>query len=579
MSPERRQDLICGAVLLLIWLAVWIPRLNGPINLRWDASTYYVLGTALAEGKGYRLLNEPGEIESVQYPPLLPVIVAAHQRVMGTSDYFEVGSRLRFSYFVLSGLYLLAVYALARELLAPLYALLVGAITGLSFTFLHLSDTLYAEIPFALVSTLFLLCNRCSDQRPYAAVTGLLGAAAYFLRTAGLALLASWVAESLIRRRFRQAVIRAAISTTPVLLWQVHIWRVTESDEYQQPAYAYQRAPYYYANVTYGENSSLVDPFCPELGRTKSHDLAGRVIRNLAAIPLGLGESAWTAEVFGPFLLDELQRKFGVPLPARWRTISSRTLCGCLVAAGLLAVVGAIFVATGPEWFLALYFGLTVGMVTLTWQSQFWRYLAPLAPLTLIFLVLALLAIRRLPFRNLMWRRTAGALVMVLLAEILLVQVSVAVSLLRSLPPVSYYDAAGREQLLRLLTYESHWHSLDPAFEWVRRHATAGAVLATTVPHLAYLRTQHKAVLPPLERDTDTAGRLLDEVPVSYLVLDELRTPPISTGYAAPVIAQQPENWRLVYAAPGGGTKVYERVHRGSETDTTPPSVMHGPAG
>ena len=30
----RRQDLICGAALLLIWLAVSIPRLNGPIDLR-----------------------------------------------------------------------------------------------------------------------------------------------------------------------------------------------------------------------------------------------------------------------------------------------------------------------------------------------------------------------------------------------------------------------------------------------------------------------------------------------------------------------------------------------------------------
>ena len=47
-------------------------------------------------------------------------------------------------------------------------------------------------------------------------------------------------------------------------------------------------------------------------------------------------------------------------------------------------------------------------------------------------------------------------------------------------------------------------------------------MVATTVPHLAYLRTHHKAVLPPLERDTDTAGRLLDEVPVSYLVLTSL---------------------------------------------------------
>ena len=327
MSVERRQDLIFGAALLLIWLAVSIPRLNGPIDLRWDAGTYYVLGTALAEGKGYRLLNEPGEIEAVQYPPLLPLIVAAHQRVMGTSNYFEVGSRLRFSYFVLSGLYLLAVYALAREFLAPLYALLVGAITALSFTFLHFSDTLYAELPFALVSTLFLLCHRRSDRTLYAVLTGLLGVAAYMLRIAGLALLMSWVAESLIRRRFREAVIRAAVSAIPVLLWQAHIWRATGSDEYHHPTYAYQRAPYYYSNVTYRENSSLVDPFCPELGRTASRDLAGRVVGNLSAIPLGLGESAWAGHVFGPTLLNELHRKFGVPLPARLaKTQLSRAL-------------------------------------------------------------------------------------------------------------------------------------------------------------------------------------------------------------------------------------------------------------
>ena len=562
MSVERRQDLVCGAALLLIWVAVWIPRLNGPIDLRWDAGTYYVLGTALAEGKGYRLLNEPGEIEAVQYPPLLPLIVAAHQRVIGSSNYFEVGSRLRFSYFVLSGLYLLAAYALARELLAPLYALLVGAITALSFTFLHFSDTLYAELPFALVTTLFLLCHRRSDRTLYAVLTGLLGVAAYMLRIAGLALLVSWVAESLIRRRFRQAVIRAVVSAIPALLWHAHIWRVTGSDEYHQPIYAYQRAPYYYSNVTYRENSSLVDPFCPELGRTASSDLAGRVVRNLSAIPLGLGQSAWAGEVFGPTLLNELHRKFGVPLEARWRRLSSRALQGCLVAFGLLAMAGAVFVATGREWFLALYFGLTVGMVALTWQIQFWRYLTPLAPLTLVFLLLALLAIRRwLASRNVMWRRTAGALVMTVpLAGILLVQVSVAMYLLRGLHPVSYYDAAGQEQSLRLHLYGPSWHSLDRAFEWVRQHATAGGVVATTVPHLAYLRTRHKAVLPPLERDTETSSRLLDEVPVSYLVLDELGTPPISTGYAAPIIAQRPENWRLVYAAPGGGTKVYERV-------------------
>ena len=92
-----------------------LPRLHGPIDLRWDASTYYILGTALAEGKGYRLLNEPGNIQAVQYPPLLPLIVAIYQRIMGTSDYIPVGRALRLTYFLLSGFYLLAVYALARR--------------------------------------------------------------------------------------------------------------------------------------------------------------------------------------------------------------------------------------------------------------------------------------------------------------------------------------------------------------------------------------------------------------------------------------------------------------------------------
>src|SRR5262249_14771642 len=195
--PDRGRDRSAVATVLLLWLALWASRLHGPIDLRWDASTYYVLGTAMAEGKGYRLLNEPGEIEAVQYPPLLPAMVAAHQHALGTTDYQVVGSRLRITYFVLSGAYLLAVYALARTLLPPSLSLLATAGTGLSFySYLYPSDSLYAEIPFALVATLFLLCLR--DGRPAARVAaGLLAAMAYLVRTAGIALLAVWVADSL----------------------------------------------------------------------------------------------------------------------------------------------------------------------------------------------------------------------------------------------------------------------------------------------------------------------------------------------------------------------------------------------
>ena len=220
-------------MILLVWLAVWSPRLRGPINFRWDASTYYVLGTALAEGRGYRLLNEPGEIHAIQYPPLLPMIVAAHQLILGTNDYYKVGSALRLTYLVLSGLFLLMTYWFARKLLAPPYALFVTLVSTLCFsTLLGTSEVLYAEMPFAVVAMAFLLCQQRSDRPLFATASGVLAAVAYFLRTAGLALLVAWVADSLIRRRFRQAAVRAVLALLPVLVWQGYVWQITRSDEY-----------------------------------------------------------------------------------------------------------------------------------------------------------------------------------------------------------------------------------------------------------------------------------------------------------------------------------------------------------
>src|SRR5262249_31490017 len=148
------------------------------------------------------------------------------------------------------------------SLLTPFHALLVSTVTALSFnTFLYPSDALYAEMPFGLVSMLFVFFQQRSQRPLYGILTGVCSVLAYLLRTAGIALLVAWVGESLIRRNFRQAVIRAAVIAIPILLWQVHTWRVIKSDEYQHPAYSYQRAPYYYANVSYRENGSLKDPF------------------------------------------------------------------------------------------------------------------------------------------------------------------------------------------------------------------------------------------------------------------------------------------------------------------------------
>src|SRR4029077_6486970 len=117
---------------------------------------------------------------------------------------------------------------------------------------------------------------------------------------------------------------------------------------------------------------------------------------NVCAIPLSIAESAFFPVNFGPILLRQLHRVFGVPTSSHSRDLITRALHGSLLAAGLIAIVGAILVAMGRHWFLSLYSGVTLGLVIITpWQSQFWRYLAPVAPLMTVFVICALLAIGR----------------------------------------------------------------------------------------------------------------------------------------------------------------------------------------
>lgn len=134
--------------------------MKGPLDLRWDGGVYYVLGTSLAEGTGYRLLNEPGEIEATQYPPLYPILIATHQVVAGTNDPTRVGIWLRVTSFLTSLAFVLGSYALLRRHLPPPWSFIGAAMCALHTSTVFLSDIAFAEIPFALATFCFFLWRR-----------------------------------------------------------------------------------------------------------------------------------------------------------------------------------------------------------------------------------------------------------------------------------------------------------------------------------------------------------------------------------------------------------------------------------
>jgi hypothetical protein len=76
------------AVLVALAAGLWAPRLRGPLDLRYDAGVYYILGTSLAEGRGYRSLFT-GQLTAA-WPPAYPLVLAGLYRVAGPTPTIAV---------------------------------------------------------------------------------------------------------------------------------------------------------------------------------------------------------------------------------------------------------------------------------------------------------------------------------------------------------------------------------------------------------------------------------------------------------------------------------------------------------
>jgi len=545
LKGRPRGDVVIPVVLFAVVLITWLPRLRGPIDLRWDAGVYYVLGTSLAEGKGYKLLNEPGEIEATQYPPLLPAFIAACHLILGTSDPIVVGKWLRRVFFLISLLYIFVIYLMSKIYLPSGYAFLTTLVCLVNHQTNFLTDLCFPEIPFALTTTLFVICNRKKAGRIYPLLSALFAVASFALRTIGIALLAAWVAESLFNREFKKTLLRAAVSLMPILCWQFYISSVETGYQYQTPPYAYQRADYLYYNVSYAKNTLLIDPFSPELGYLSCNDMAVRFLGNLTEMPKSVGGAVTSTERIWTLQRKTFERIFSFPIEFPWAVDFLLIMIGCLIFGGVGLQLA------NRQWFIPFYVLLSVAAICLTpWPTQFSRYLAPLAPFLALSLFQLLFTLKEQSYSNFAgkWKYTgsvfAGSLVSLILFEQL---VTLFLVYSKWHQRVVYHDRNGQKSVYRLFFYHDPHRALDAALDWLNSRAKSGEVVASSMPHWVYLRTGLKSVMPPFERDPDKAQDLLDSVPVKYLLLDvglALET----RKYTSPVVQNFPGQWKRLYS-------------------------------
>ncbi len=567
LRSETSKERTLYAILVLLVVVLWLPRFQGPIDLRWDGGVYYVLGTSLAEGKGYRLLNEPGEIQANQYPPLFPLIIAAHQLVLGTSDPLVVGRLLRFSSFVVFLAYICAIHALMRQHLSSAFAFWGTVVALLNVHTYFLSDLCFPDMLYGFFTVGFLLMCAREARWPSSAWAGAVAIAAFALRTAGIALLVAWIGEGLVRRQWKTAFIRSLMAALPVLGWFSYVQSVEMSAAYQHPVYAYQRADYMFYNVSYAKNVSLKDPFDPALGYSTIGDRVGRFFSNVSVVPRYIGESVSSMKRVWEAEREEVSRRIGTDLGPSWIVNVPLYALGCFVLFGT-----AVLVVNG-QLLIPLCILSSVGLVCLTpWPEQFNRYLCPTVPLLALSLGTAIAWTLKQSWQYplVRWGGVLRVVAGLVVVGISLQQVAttVAVYTKRHLE-VRYHNPPGETIGYRLFFYMDSYRALDAGVDWLLAHAGSGDVIAVSMPHWVYLRTGNKVVMPPFESDPLKAQQLLESVPVTYLILDEGLAID-SQRFTKGVVERFPERWRRVYSddvTTETGERheqvfaIYERIH------------------
>jgi hypothetical protein len=543
-------------VLLALAALTWLPRLSGPLDLRYDGSVYYILGTSIAEGKGYKILSEPGEIDAVQYPPLFPVIIAAHQLLLQTSDPAIVGQWLRFSALLIFIIYIYAVFRLFRNYFSLRQAFFATLLCLFSLHVYFLSDLCFPEILFSLITILFVLFNRKPQNRTNSIGAYLSAVASYALRTIGIAVLMVWVLESLLKRQFKQAIVRLALVIIPVACWQFYITSVEKSEEYNHPSYSYQRAPYMFYNVSYTRNIALEDPFAPEKGKAR---VIQRLATNLLQFPLKLGESIVTPYYY--LWENKLLHLFGV---IKMVSLVSGVSLILIYILALAAITGLILQLLKRQFIIPLYVFSCFGAICLTpFLQQYYRYIMPVTPFLVLSLFLCLFAVQKAAARNLSlkWAFLSRYLVRGPVLIILLLQVITLIYVYRvELEPVKYSDKNDHVVKQRLFFDVPSFNSYNLCVNYLNQHAQPNDVAASGMPHWIYLQTGLKVVMPPFEINPNQAQQQMDSVPVKYLIVgkDVIN----SDRYTLPVVERFTEKWKKVFSAPESDWTVYERYNR-----------------
>ena len=345
MTFLRTRWLAAALVLLALTPAAylaWTSRDVPHLGYFQDDGLYLIGAKSLVEGSGYRILSLPGQPYQTKYPPLYPLLLSATWLAV---PHFPANVPLAL---LLTWLWLPVLIALSavyfRSLgFGAMRVTALCAVLALTPVLAFLSSSLMAEVMFsALLLAALLTAERAGGNGAHPAlalVAGLIAAAAFLTKTAGLPLLATVPALFLWRRQFSRAALFVAGMLPAVAGWM--LWSKAHT-----PAGG-DLATLYYTNYVGFYRAT-----------TTRHDLLALLTTNAEAYLRGLGGLVVlnTGDGFGAKLFTRIL--------------------------ALVAIAGAARLARGRGVTHFHLFGAAYSMMLIGWNyGPNERFLLPLLPL------------------------------------------------------------------------------------------------------------------------------------------------------------------------------------------------------
>lgn len=514
------------AIISIACLSAYTKTFDYKPDLNGDNISYYALGHALADGKGYTSIMGIAETPHNHYPPGYPFIVSLAVRagagIIGVK-------MLNGVFFFLSCLIL---YHLFYRTTKNVYiTFFVTLLVALNASLLRSATTMMSEIPFLFFSSLalllfsFLLERKKCDRRYLLLLLGTAACAvaAYYIRTVGIALVLALVATL------------AALLVASVWQNRKSAWRSILAEA--RPLWVALVAvaaffllckmPWDMRSERYGFKSSYMSQLSLQPGGTRITDLSGwigRVKTNAARYA--------TKEIPSGLLMAPVD--YNKPADAKAWTLS---------AAILLAIGAGALLLKKKDILLFFYTGGTA-VILLFWPDIWFspRFMAPIIPLLLFLMVMGLVkaAALLLALLRVKARGAAVALAVAVSGVFLYPNASLALSSAAAAAKSKSYTAANSAPALA--------EYLD-AIRWVKENTPKDAFVCTRKPEIFYLYSGgRKSTSFPNYATPEEIVEHLTSTKVRYVIIDWWFRHAYVT--IIPAAQKYPDRFRVLWQTP-----------------------------